>query len=145
MWYDSVSASQTMPQNLLVSSFSLTLIQFVEQPYFEQISLLSKKIDLSKVALSKVQIGVFYLKHELTCRFDTHDTSQSNSSSKWLDHHNKWGERCENGKYFMSYARNNIYYSSKIIHTSQRIVTVVIDLLSYLKPLRISQVFLSQK
>ena len=40
----------------------------------------------------------------------------------------------------MSYARNNIYYSSKIIHTtSQRIVTVVIDLLSYLKPLRISQ------
>ena len=71
-----------MPQNLLVSSFSLTLIQFVEQPYFEQISLLSKKIDLSKVALSKVQIGVFYLKHELTCRFDTHDTSQSNSSSK---------------------------------------------------------------
>ena len=40
----------------------------------------------------------------------------------------------------MSYARNNIYYSSKIIPTtSQRIVTVVIDLLSYLKPLRISQ------
>ena len=50
-----------MPQNLLVSSFSLTLIQFVEQPYFEQISLLSKKIDLSKVALSKVQIGVFFI------------------------------------------------------------------------------------